>query len=501
MKNTTSGHALKNDQNQHRAILERLAEKAMLAHDLLPDFSAAVKTELSHIHSPASADAKTRDMRDMPWCSIDNDDSLDLDQLTCAANLTDGRIKILVAIADVDTLVSDGSAIDLHARHNTTSVYTPARVFPMLPERLSTGLTSLNGGEERQAMVAEMVVGQDGELLESGIYPARVFNHARLAYNATAAWLEGRTPPPAAVSAVEGLAENLRLQEKAAQRLQNFRQRHGALSLETIEANPVFTGDRIHHLEVEQRNRAKNMVQDFMIAANGVTARFLTAKQYPSIRRVVRMPKRWDRIVEVAREQGAVLPDRPDAIALEKFLSKERAADPLRFPDLSLTIIKLLGAGEYLAEPPDGSGPGHFGLAVKDYMHSTAPNRRYTDLITQRLVKAAIAGQPPQYGLDELDALARHCTLNEDEANKVERQVGKSAVALLLQSRIGEQFDAITTGASPKGTWVRLLTIPVEGKLVEGFAGIDVGHRLRVKLISVDVEQGFIDFKLVGRSK
>jgi VacB/RNase II family 3'-5' exoribonuclease len=490
------------DSNQHRAILERLAEEAMVAHGLLPDFSDAVRLELKQIQS-ASSDPQegARDLRDLLWCSIDNDDSLDLDQITCAIPMPDDQIRILVAIADVDILVHDGTAIDQHARHNTTSVYTAARIFPMLPEQLSNGSTSLNGREERLAMVADMVVGPDGDLFASDIYPARVYNRAKLAYNATAAWLEGRTPPPDEVSAVDGLAENLRLQEVAALRLQNYRHRRGALSLETIEASPVFAGDRVHHLEVEQKNRAKTIIEDLMIAANETTARFLLAKKFPSIRRVVRTPKRWDRIVEVAQEQGARLPDQPDAVALEKFLSAARAADPMRFPDLSLTIIKLLGAGEYVAEPPGDRGPGHFGLAVKDYTHSTAPNRRYTDLLTQRLLKAALAGQPSPYSLDELETLARHCTLNEDEANKIERQVGKSAVALLLQSRIGEQFAAITTGASAKGTWVRLLSIPVEGKLVEGYAGVDVGHRVHVQLISVDVEKGYIDFKLVGRSK
>lgn len=487
-----------NNSSKHRTVLEQLAKKAMVARGLLPDFSDAVRSELKQIQSsPSIPQENARDLRDLPWCSIDNDNSLDLDQLSCAASLPDDRIKILVAIADVDRLVHNGTAIDQHARHNTTSVYTPVKVFPMLPEALSNGLTSLNAREGRLAVVAEIVVGQDGDLLSSEIYRAQVFNTARLTYNATAAWLDGHAPAPAALSAVEGLADNLHLQEKAAQRLRSFRHRHGALSLETIEANPVFAGERIHHLEVAQHNRANNMIEDLMIAANVATARFLSTKNLPSIRRVVRTPKRWERIVEVAHERGTNLPDQPDAVALEKFLSKEKAADPLRFPDLSLTVIKLLGAGEYLAEPPGDSGPGHFGLALKDYTHSTAPNRRYTDLITQRLLKAAIGGQTSPYTLDELEALARHCTLNEDEANKIERQIGKSAVALLLQSRIGEQFDAIATGASKKGTWVRLLSIPVEGKLVEGFAGVDVGHRLRVQLISVDVEKGYIDFKSV----
>ena len=261
-----------------------------------------------------------------------------------------------------------------------------------------------------------------------------------------------------------GLAENLRVQDRIAQSLKTLRHVQGALSLETIEAKPVFDGDQIRDLEVEEKNRAKELIEDFMIAANGVTARYLAASKFPSIRRVVRTPKRWDRIVELAREHGFKLPRDPDSKALDEFLVKEKTADPLRFPDLSLAVIKLLGSGEYIAEVPGETPPGHFGLAVKDYAHSTAPNRRYPDLVTQRLLKSAIAGQAAPYSSAELDVLAKHFTEAEDAANKVERQVGKSAAALLLESRIGEQFDAIVTGASDKGTWARLLTIPVEGK-------------------------------------
>ena len=371
----------------------------------------------------------------------------------------------------------------------------------MLPEKLSTDLTSLNFNEDRLSIVVEMVIGADGSLEDSDIYRARVRNHAKLAYNSVAAWLEGNGTVPEAIAAVNGLDENLRLQDRAAQSMKNFRHVHGALSLETIEAKPVFDGDEIRDLEVEKKNRAKDIIEDFMIAANGVTARYLSSRKFPSIRRVVRTPKRWDRIVELAEEHGFKLPDAPDSKALEEFLTKEKAADPLRFPDLSLSVIKLLGAGEYVAELPGDTAPGHFGLAVRDYTHSTAPNRRYTDLITQRLLKAAIGGRSSPYSNDELEALAKHCTEEEDAANKVERQVGKSAAALLLESRIGEQFDAIVTGASAKGTWVRLLTMPVEGRLVHGFEGIDVGDRIRVQLISVDVERGYIDFRKVGPSR
>jgi VacB/RNase II family 3'-5' exoribonuclease len=480
----------------------------MLERGLLPDFSAAVLAELDRIQAPAGMNSESigdppgiRDLTDLPWASIDNDDSRDLDQLTIAEALAGDKVKIRVAVADVDALVKNGSAIDEHARHNTTSVYTAAKIFPMLPEKLSNDLTSLNLDEERLAVVVEMEIGADGSLQGSDIYRARVRNRAKLAYNSVAAWLEGNGAVPAGIAAVNGLTENLRVQDRTAQSLKQLRHVHGALSLETIEAKPVFDGDQIRDLEGEQKNRAKEIIEDFMIAANGVTARYLAARKSPSIRRVVRTPKRWDRIVELAREHGFRLPDNPDSAALDAFLVKEKAADPLRFPDLSLAVVKLLGAGEYIAERPGETAPGHFGLAVQDYAHSTAPNRRYTDLITQRLLKAALAGRAVPYGYDELDVLAKHFTAEEDAANKVERQVGKSAAALLLESRIGEQFDAIVTGASDKGTWARLLTIPVEGKVVRGFEGMDVGDRIHVQLIAVDVERGYIDFGNVGSSR
>jgi exoribonuclease-2 len=380
-------------------------------------------------------------------------------------------------------------------------VYTAAEIFPMLPEALSTDLTSLNPNEERLAIVIEMEVDADGSLLDSRIFRAMVFNRAKLAYNSVAEWLEGNGTVPEAISSIPGLAENLRLQDQTAQSLKRLRHVHGALSLETIEAKPVFDGDQIRALEIEEKNRAKEIIEDFMIAANGVTARYLSVRGFPSVRRVVRIPKRWDRIVEIAAEHKFTLPEEPDSRALEEFLVGEKAAHPIRFPDLSLAVIKLLGSGEYIAESPDGDAPGHFGLAVKDYGHSTAPNRRYPDLLTQRLLKAAMEGKPAPYNKDELDVLAAHCTEAEDAATKVERQVAKSAAALLLESRIGERFDSIVTGASEKGTWVRLLNLPVEGKLVAGFEGLDVGERVRVQLIDTNVEQGYIDFKKVSASR
>jgi exoribonuclease-2 len=439
-------------------------------------------------------------MRNLLWSSIDNDDSRDLDQLTVAEAISPDKIKIRVAIADVDSSVKNGSAIDEHARHNTTSVYTAAEIFPMLPEKVSTDITSLNFNEDRLSIVVEITIGADGSLQESHLYRAWVRNHAKLAYNSVAAWLDNKGPVPEAILAVKGLDENLRLQERAAQSMKKLRHVNGALSLETIKAKPVFDGDQIRALEMDEKNRAKGIIEDFMIAANGVTARYLSAMNFPSIRRVVRIPKRWDRIVQIAGDHKFGLPDIPDSKALEQFLVKQKAADPLNFPDLSLAVIKLLGSGEYIAELPDGDIQGHFGLAVKDYAHSTAPNRRYPDLLTQRLLKAAMEEEPAPYNKEELDALAAHCTKAEDAATKVERQVDKSAAALLLQSRIGEQFDSIVTGASGKGTWVRLINIPVEGKLVHGYEGLDVGDRARVQLVDTDVERGFIDFKKISSS-
>lgn len=484
----------------HRALLTKIAHQAMLDRGMLPDFSPAALHQVSEIKGPAMERGESiRDLRDLLWCSIDNDDSRDLDQLTFAEKLTGGRVRVLVAIADVDALVDAGTAIDDHARHNTTSVYTAAVIFPMIPGKLSTDLTSLNSHEDRLALVVEMVLDTDGNLLSSEVFRGLVRNRARLAYDNVAAWLEGKEELPAQAAALDGLDETLRLQDGVAQQMKNLRHVRGALSFETVSAKLDFDGDRIGSLSFSKKNRAREIIEDFMIAANGVVARFLASNEFPSIMRVVHAPKRWDRIVELADEYGTKLPGEPNSIELERFLKEQKARDPLRFPDLSLAVIKLLGAGEYIVDLPDEISYGHFGLAVKDYTHSTAPNRRYTDLITHRLLKAALNGNPVPYSLEELEFLARHCTEQEDAANKVERQVGKSAVAVLLESRIGEEFSAIVTGASEKGTWVRLLEMPVEGKLVRGFAGLDVGQRVNVRLVFVDVERGYIDFKRVKR--
>jgi VacB/RNase II family 3'-5' exoribonuclease len=412
--------------------------------------------------------------------------------------LPDGSDKVYVAIADVDAIVTTQTALDGHARHNTTSVYTAAEVFPMLPEKLSTDLTSLNYDADRMAIVVEIVLADDGTFKSSDLYQAMVHNKAKLAYNSVAAWLDGTGEMPQAIKDVPGLDENLKLQDRIAQSLKSLRHMQGALDLQTIEARPVFAGDLLVDLEPDTKNRAKEIIEDFMIAANGVVARFLASRKLPSVRRVVRTPKRWDRIVELAAEHNFTLPQQPDSKALAQFLLSARASDPLRFPDLSLSVIKLMGAGEYVVEMPGDHPVGHFGLAVKDYAHSTAPNRRYPDLITQRLVKAALKGDKMPYDADELEELAQHCTEEEDAAKKVERHVEKSAGALLLQTKIRDQFQAIVTGASAKGTWVRLLHPPIEGRLVENYDGLDVGRRIRVQLIFTDVERGYIDFKRIN---
>jgi ribonuclease R len=478
-----------------RDLLRSIAHRAMAERGLLPDFAPAVVAETEAIRQAATdASPAIRDLRDLLWCSIDNDDSRDLDQLTVTAPGRDGTVTVLVAVADVDALVGKGSAIDDHARANTTSVYTAAEIFPMLPEKLSTDLTSLGQDQARLAIVVEMAVAPDGTVGGSDVYRALVRSRAKLAYNGVAAWLDGFAPPPPPLAAVPGLDEQLRIQDRVAQAMKTLRHQRGALSLETLQTRAVFDGDLIADLRPEEKNRAKELIEDFMIGANGVTAKYLEAKGLPSVRRVLRVPERWPRLVELAAAQGGRLPAEPDARALQAFLAERQQRDPVGFPDLSLSVIKLLGRGEYVLERPGQTADGHFGLATHDYSHSTAPNRRFPDLITGRLLKAALAGRPAPYRAEDLEGLARHCTEQEDNAAKVERQVQKSAAALLLASRIGQQFDAIVTGASSKGTWVRILKPPVEGKLVRGAQGLDVGDHVRVALLATDVERGYIDF-------
>ncbi|MFI4868260.1 MAG: RNB domain-containing ribonuclease [Steroidobacterales bacterium] len=475
--------------------LRQIARRAMLERHLLPDFSVAAVAQTNSITAPArEAGAAVRDLRGLLWASIDNDDSRDLDQLSVAQPISAGTVKILVAIADVDAIVQGGSPIDDHARSNTTSVYTVAQIFPMLPEKLSTNLTSLGAGQERLAIIIEMTVDAGGAVTASDVYRAVVVNRAKLAYNGVAAWLAGTGPAPAALAAVQGLDAQLRLQDQVASTLKRLRHAHGALDLDTIEARAVFDGELLTDLRPDERNRAKELIEDFMIAANGVTARYLASRGLPSLRRVLPIPERWDRIAALAAGTGDRLPAAPNAPALSEFLVRRRQSDPARFADLSLAVIKLLGRGEYALESPGQTTPGHFGLAVGDYSHSTAPNRRFPDMIMQRLLKAALERRPSPYDEQQLRAMAAHCTAQVDNAAKVERQLRKSAAALLLSSRIGQRFDAIVTGASDKGTWVRIRAPTAEGKLVRGFEGIDVGDHVQVTLVDTNVERGFIDF-------
>jgi len=475
--------------------LTAIARQAMIEHGLQPDFSPEAQRQAE---SASRADSNTRpairDLRALLWSSIDNDDTRDLDQLVVAEPLAGGIGKILVAVADVDALVALGSAIDDHARSNTTSVYTAAKTFPMLPEKLSTDLTSLREGQERLAVVIEMAIDGAGQISASDVYRALVLNKAKLTYDGIAAWLDGNARPPTALSEVTGLDGQLRQQDQAAQALRRVRSERGALNFETVQAKPVFNDGVLTDLRADERNRAKELIEDFMVASNGVVARYLQRKGRSLLRRVLRAPERWPRIVALAAGVGGRLPAQPDALALNTFLASRRSSEPATFPELSLSVLKLLGSGEYAVELPNQPAAGHFGLAVNEYTHSTAPNRRFPDLITQRLLKAALNGEPAAYSDDELRELATHCTLQEKNANKVERQVRKAASALLLINRIGQQFNGVVTGASEKGTWVRISEPIAEGKVVKGSARLDVGDRVRVELVHVDPGRGFIDF-------
>ena len=477
------------------SLLLNVARAAMTNNGLLPDFGDAALKQMASITGPArDSSPDIRDLRHLLWASIDNDNSRDLDQLSVAASSSTGATRILVAIADVDAVIKPGSPIDDHARVNTTSVYTPAAIFSMLPEKLSTDLTSLGENQERLALIADMTINAEGAVLQSELYRAWVVNRAKLAYNAVGAWIAGTAPAPAGVAAVTGMDQQLRTQDKVAQLLRAVRRAHGALDLETIEAQPVFSAGVLSDLVPDEPNRAKQLIEEFMVAANGVTAKFLAAKGFSALRRVLREPKRWDRIVELAAGLGEKLPSEPSAPALNAFLAKRRQSAPDLYPDLSLSVIKLLGSGEYVLDKPGQPIPGHFGLAVLDYTHSTAPNRRFPDLITQRLLKAALTARASPYSDAQLQDLAAHCTLQEHNASKVERAVNKSAAASLLAARIDAKFDAIVTGASDKGTWVRISSPATEGKVVKGFEGLDVGDRVRVTLLHTDVAHGFIDF-------
>jgi VacB/RNase II family 3'-5' exoribonuclease len=476
--------------------LENLAHRAMVANGFEPDFPPQVEEQLAALraHPPDPPDGAVRDLRAMPWSSIDNDTSRDLDQIEVAERLPNGDMRVLIGIADVDSCVSKSTPIDQHAASQTTSVYTGVRIFPMLPEELSTGKTSLLEAGDRACVVIEVIVEADGSVRGGDAYPAIVRNQAQLAYSKVGPWLEGTAPSPAKVAASPELQAQLRLQDEIAQSLRSSRFKHGALDIDTVETQPVMSDGKVVSVAAVHKNRASQLIEDFMIAANGVIARLLLDRHVSAIRRVVKTPERWERIVELAAKLGETLPPVPDSAALNAFLVKRKAADPVHFVDLSLAVIKLMGPGEYVVMRPGDPEEGHFGLAVRAYTHSTAPNRRFADMVTQRLVKTVLSKQPTPYSDDELTVIARNCTLKEDAARKVEREMSKRIAAVALSGRVGETFHAVVTGVTPKGVFVRVLEPHVEGRLMRGEHGLDVGDQVQVRLLSTDPERGFIDF-------
>ena len=483
-----------NDAHPSHLDLQAIAKTIMEQRGFEPDFPAAVSQQLASLRQnpPAiAAGGDIRDLRSLFWSSIDNDTSRDLDQVEVAERTANGDVKVMIGIADVDAFVPKQSPIDQHAATETTTVYTGVRNFPMLPEELSTGITSLLEGQGRLSIIIEFVIDSSGAVTSSELYRALVRNQAQLQYNSVGAWLEGTAEAPPKIHQSNDLQQQLKLQDEVAQRLKGQRHQHGALNLETNEVHPLVLNDQVVDIVKQQKNRATDLIEDFMVAANGVVARKL--QNVSSLRRIVRTPERWDRIVQLAASKGDRLPAEPDSKALNDFLIRQKAADPDHFADLSLAVIKLIGPGEYVLEKAGETAPGHFGLAVQDYTHATAPNRRFADVVTQRLIKATIAGQKNPYSDDELTAIAANCTQKEDAARKVERDMSKRLAAIAMQHRIGEAFDAIVTGVTDHGTFVRVLQPHVEGLLIQGH-GLDVGDKLRAKLVSVNVEKGYIDF-------
>jgi VacB/RNase II family 3'-5' exoribonuclease len=494
--------------------LRAVARQAMIDEGFDPDFGPAVEAELKNIGKHPDAGAPLKDLRALLWSSIDNDDTRDLDQIEFAEEISGtasasgsasagskfSAWRLYIAISDVDCEVPKGSAIDAHAAAQTTSVYTGAAIFSMIPPELSAGATSIFAGTDRKSMVIEMIIGADGTVASAQIYRAMVANKAQLAYSSVGAWLDSGGAMPKPIAAIPQLESQLRLQAKIAAVLRKTRVDNGALEIETVEAQAVSANGKVTAIEKTQKNSATDLIEDFMIAANGAVARFLGASHVSGIRRIVRSPERWERIVELAKQYGKTLPPTPDALALHDFMLERKAADPNTFPDLSLAIVKLMGPGEYILDQPGVEEPGHFGLAVQDYTHSTAPNRRYADLVTERIVKAVLAGAPPPYTDDELSVIARNCTLKEDAARKVERNVRKIAAAILFSDRIGQHFKAIVTGKNQSGTFVRVLNPPVEGMLVQGGGGVDVGDEIDVQLLSTNPKRGFIDFGRLGNT-
>jgi len=486
--------------NNHRSDLNlvEIARNTMIHEGFEPDFPPAAMAEVEKLNpNRPLARPDVRDLRDLLWSSIDNVESKDLDQVEYVERDGD-QIKVLIGIADVDSYVAQCSAVDQHAFENTTSVYTGVKTFPMLPEKLSTNLTSLVQDEDRLAIVIEFGVPIDGQVIAREVYAASVRNKAKLSYDAVGKWLDDKGTIPDAIAKIPELEEQIKLQVEAASRLLATRRANGALELETIQATPVMDDSgAVVDLNVTEQNSARDIIENFMIAANVSMSDYLAKHGVTSLQRIVRTPENWPRIVEMAEEMHESLPDEPDARALAQFLDRRRKLDPDHFPDLSLAVVKLLGPGEYIAQRPEDRGEGHFGLAVHNYIHSTAPNRRYADLITQRLLKSSLSPNTSPYSLSELQQIADHCNERESAARKVERKMRKVAAAVLLRNRIGEEFDAIVTGITAKGTFVRTIKPPVDGLVVRGKEGLKVGQHARVKLQSTDPASGFIDFAVV----
>jgi exoribonuclease-2 len=481
--------------------LNALARQVLIENGFAPEFPPQTLTFVNSLDEQkiiSFAKISVKDLRSLLWSSIDDAASLDLDQVEYAEKLPNGDIRLLVGIADVDEFVTKNSIVDVFAARNTISIYTASRVFPLLPEQLSTDLTSLREASDRLAVVIELIVSENGDVQTSNVFRALLRNHAKLSYEEIGAWLDETSKVPESVSRIAGMEMQIRLQYETARRLRDFRKQKGALEFETIEPKPLIEDGKISDIETEQSNAARDIIENFMIAANVQTAEFLENRNVPSLRRVVKMPARWNRIAQIARAFGENLPEKPDSLALAEFLERRKTADPTHYPDVSLSIIKLLGAGEYVVQAAGADAGGHFGLAVPDYTHSTAPNRRYTDLIVQRLIKATLAGKDAPYTFEELNEIAAHCNERESAARKVERQIGKTVAASVMSTRVGEDFDAIVTGINERGTFARILNPPVDGRIVENEQNLQIGEEVRVRLIDTNVEQGFIDFARVS---
>jgi exoribonuclease R len=486
-----------------------------------PEFGRDVQEQVSEIERDIAhwGDAKSAaDLRGLGWSSIDNDTSKDLDQIEVAERVPTG-IRLHIAIGDVAAAVEKGSPIDEHAQNQTQTIYTAVKNFPMLPLELSAGLTSLNENEDRLAILMSFTVASNGELLDETVSRSWVRNRAQLAYSRVGPWLDAGGNDPknvvnlrsdsarehdsdeAASTRMDGdrnlradwLAEQLKLQDEATEALHRTRIAAGALDFHKAEAEPVLMDGHIASVHEVTQNRAMHLIEDLMVAANGVMARALRKGGRSGLQRVVKTPERWNRIVALAQRTGRTLPEQPDSVELNKFLQAQRESDPDHYPDLAVAVIKLMGPGEYMLMRADDDPTGHFGLAARDYTHSTAPNRRFPDLVTQRILHAMMDDAPPPYTDGELAAIAQHCNEADKALRKIERRMQKRVAAVAMSGHVGEDFKAVVTGSSDKGVYARVIEPPFEGRVVEGEYGLDVGDVVRVKLIHTDPARAFID--------